>query len=137
MVFGVRPDGGQQMLYGGARRGIGQHLGQAVFDFGRDQAGPQEGGEPLQGRHHESADHAAALIQEHPAGAAPILLKQPPRHPDLAPQGHPLLVDHLLEPVDPTVVDHGVVGDLARLRQTLETDSTEVVQESRSSLTIW
>ncbi len=128
VVLGVLPDGGQQMLNGGARRGLGQHLGQAVLDFGRDQAGAQEGRETLQGRNHESMDPAAALIQGHPAGAAPIGLIQPARHLDLAPQGHPFLVDHLLEAVDLTAVDHGVVGDFARLRQPLETDSTEVVQ---------
>ena len=125
-VLGTLPDGGQQVLNRGARRRLGQHFSQAVLDFGRDQAGAQKGRHALQRGHHETIHHAAALIQRHPACSAPIVLIQPSWHHDLAPQGHPLFVDHLLESVYPSLTYHRVLSDLTSLRQVLETGPTNL-----------
>ena len=133
MVLGILPYGSQQVLNGGARGRLGQQFTQALLDIGRDHAGAQKRGHALQLRDHESLDHAATLVHRHAAGAAAIGLIQPPRHHDLAPQGHPLLVDHLLESIPLTVVYHGVVTHFTSLSQALETASTDVVQ-TRSKL---
>ena len=53
------PDCRQHVLNRCARRRLGQHFTQAVFDFARNQAGTQKRRHPLQLRHHESTRHAA------------------------------------------------------------------------------
>ena len=116
-LFSTLPDSRQHVLNRCARRWLGQHFTQTVLDFGRDQARAQKRRHALQLRHHETTRHAAALIQWHLARSAMVFLIQPTRHRDLAPQGHPLLVDHLLETVYPTVTNQGVGGDLTGLRQ--------------------
>ena len=59
-----------------------------------------------------------------------VFLIQPTWHYDLAPQTHPLLVDHLLEAVQPTVVTQRVGGDLTGVRQSQETGPTDLIQSS-------
>ena len=59
-----------------------------------------------------------------------VFLIQPTWHYDLAPQTHPLLVDHLLEAVQPTVVSQRVGGDLTGVRQSQETGPTDLIQSS-------